>query len=458
MSRPALIWNIQEEHLDEAEFLLEMWAGQIDSPKHDLARLRDGAEARFLARVDGLSFGAERTLERLLLPALEEPDEDEFRTAAAAFTILSSADVEACEQLLLALERCEQSGESSESGPGLRGLTLALSLSPREGLIPWLARDIEAAHGPTLLGRVRTLAHHRVDAGSRLSTWLSAEDLELRRASAHLARYTGASEVSAALGVSALSDDAQLSGSAIESGLIRDLPGFWAMTCARALGPQSPRDGSPPARSALAWLAMLGDAAVHRQLLTRLDSPTAEGLWAAGLTGRPEAVDLAVTLLEHKTLARHAGELISTIAGLPRKHDRYWVDNGAAPVPDDPDEALPQFEDDDLDADLATRSEDSLRRPDPAQVRSWWASRRDRFDPRLRYSGGRVLDGRQLQRDLHEMPTRLRHARALELAARSAGLAQLQTRALTQVQTAQMAALGPLMLALDCQRGRPSAL
>src|SRR5689334_10865209 len=73
-----LIWDIQEEHVDEAEFLLEMHASCMDSPKFTLAQVQAGPERRLLARIDALLVGGQSVIERLLLPILAAPDEDEF--------------------------------------------------------------------------------------------------------------------------------------------------------------------------------------------------------------------------------------------------------------------------------------------------------------------------------------------------------------------------------------------
>lgn len=443
MRPKPLIWNIQAEHLDEAEFLLEMWDNCVDSPKYTLTTLHEGPEERFLARVDGLLVGAEQTVERLLLPVLEEPDDDEFRTAAAAFTLLAGAGLEACEQVLLALER-------SETNEGLLGLARALSLSQRNGLVPWIGRDLDHAHGPALVGRLHAAASHRVDAGPRLIAWLAADTVEIRRAAARLARHTSAIEVLCLLGPATAADDVELRWAAMESGLIRAVPGMWELTCHEAFAAQTPAHH----RAALSWVAMLGDRSIHQRLLAALHSPTADLLWAAGLSGRAEAVDMASELLAHEQFGRLAGEVVCTIAGLPSDDDRYWLDNGTVPLGDDPDEALPALEDDDLEADLTLRGDSSLRLPNPDSVRVWWAEQRTRFEPGLRYSRGRPLDGQQLQRDLAELPTRVRHHRALELAARTAGLAQVETRALTRVQVAQLDWIAGHFAQVDCQRGR----
>jgi uncharacterized protein (TIGR02270 family) len=436
------IRDIQVEHLDEAEFLLEMHTNCIDSPKYTLSKLREGPEERFLARVDGLLIGGDETLEHLLFPVLDAPDDDEFRTAAAAFTILEGAGLDACQRVLSALEHCEEPD-------GLRGLARALGLTRRAGLVPWIGRDLEHSSGPALVGRLRALAHHRVDAGPRLLLWLDDGDLQVRCAAVCLARHTSALEVLRRLGPIAASDDPELRWTAIESGLIRGLPGMWELACREAVATQP----SAHQRAALSWVAMLGDHTVHQRLLA--NPPTADLLWASGLTGRVTAVDQAMSLLEHESLARLAGEVVCTIAGLSHTNDHHWLDNGIVPVGDDPDAALPPLERDDLDANLAPRGDALLRLPNPETVRVWWSTERSRFDAKLRYSSGQPFDGVRLQRDLRELPMRVRHARALELAARTAGEARIETHALTMVQAAQLDSVASHFARVDCQRGHP---
>lgn len=439
----AIIWDIQAEHLDEAEFLLEMWTNCVDSPKFTLAELHKGPEERLLARIDGLLVGRAPVVERLLLPVLQRPDDDEFRTAAATLAILQGGSLEHCAQVLRALEQAEDEGR--------RGLVRALILARRSGLIQWLAGDIERHTGPALIARLLVLAGHRVDVGARLIAWLGADELELRRAAALLARHTASTEGLRQLDAAMQHRDATLRWAAIESGLIRGWPGAWERVWAEAFAQSS---ALPHRREALACLAMLGDAAVHQRLLTELTAaPTPALLWAAGLSGRRAAVDIAVELLEHPTLARLAGELVCAIAGLSSVDDRYWLDRGMT-IGVDEDDALPELDDDELDAELSLAGDQALRLPNPEEIQLWWARRRPSFAEQLRHLAGRPLDAAQLLRGLHELSTRRRHPLALELAARSQGRLQITTRTLACVQYQQLRAIASGIDSLDFQRGR----
>ncbi|MCA9702219.1 MAG: hypothetical protein KC431_32150 [Myxococcales bacterium] len=213
-------------------------------------------------------------------------------------------------------------------------------------------------------------------------------------------------------------------------------------------------DSDPRSRDrALAWVAMLGDARAQARLLSGNPSPA--WLWATALTGRVQAVDRAIEMLEDETLARHAGEVIHLVAGLPRHDERFWLDNGAVAEGDDPDVALPKLDDDDLEAELAPLDDRPLPLPNPETIRLWWEQQRGRLDAEARLSLGLPFDGRQLLHDLRKQSMRLRHSRALELAARTGGVAQIESRALTAVQSAQIESLADQITQVQCQRGLP---
>jgi uncharacterized protein (TIGR02270 family) len=438
------IWDIQEEHLDEAEFLLELWTNGVDSPSFTLAKLRQGPEDRLLARIEALRVGGEEVVAGLLLPVLDDPEDDEFRTAAATLAILHGAGLEACERVLAAFDASEVAGH--------RGLVRGLQLSRRDGLITWLARDLDQLAPLVLASRLEILAAHRVNAGARLVAWLQRDELEVRRAAALLARHTGAPPALQLLHPLMHAEDDALRWAAIESGLIRgQMPAWHALAHEATQGPLATR------RAALAWLAMLGDAALHQQLLARLRAaPSPALIWAAGLSGRLEAVDAALELLDDPQLARPAGELVASVAGLPLDDESMWLDRGVR-VGDEDDEALPELELDDLEREPVPTSDQRLRLPRAEAVRSWWAARRCDFDPKLRHVAGLPLEIRQLSRSLYTLPTRRRHPLALELAARSSGRAQIASSAFALVQDAQTQELFGRVAFLDFQRGLPLA-
>ena len=433
---PALLWDVQEEHLGEAEFFWEAWERAVDSPVFTLGELRVGPEERLMANIMGLVVGGEPVLDRLVRPVLDEDlNDDRFRTAAAALAILDGGGYEGPDIVLGYLPRA--------GAEGRWGLIRAMHLSRRTDLPERLIASLPDHEGPALAGRLEALAGLGVDVGKRLRVWFKHDEVRVRRAAAWLARHSNSSNVLKRLLKLMRDPDAKLREVAIESALIRGLPGSWQLACEAAFGPGTPTGPGSLRRTALGWVAMQGDAAAHARILGLLRArPDADLLWAAGVTGRPDAADLAAQLLEHPTLARLAGELMTFVAGLPTRVDEFWLDEGAhGTYGEDEDEALPDLARDNLDAQLVPPDELRLRLPNPERVRAWWLECREELSPALRYYAGRPLEPSTIEHALRSAPMRRRHPLALELAIRSAGIGMLDTRGPGRIQHAQTTAI-----------------
>ncbi|HZN94988.1 MAG TPA: hypothetical protein VFB81_19880, partial [Myxococcales bacterium] len=82
--RPVM-WDVVEEHLDEAAFHWEQWERALVSPDNTLAGVAQGTEARLLAHLDGLaSVSSGDVVPRLLEPRLASRRPDEVFAAALA--------------------------------------------------------------------------------------------------------------------------------------------------------------------------------------------------------------------------------------------------------------------------------------------------------------------------------------------------------------------------------------
>lgn len=86
-----ILWNVVEEHLDEAEFLVEQWASARRSPLYTLTELDEGPQARLDGHVDGLVVNGPLAHERVVWPAVEGADEP-ARVTAAALALLDAGD------------------------------------------------------------------------------------------------------------------------------------------------------------------------------------------------------------------------------------------------------------------------------------------------------------------------------------------------------------------------------
>jgi uncharacterized protein (TIGR02270 family) len=439
-----LIWDVEADHLSEAEFLFEVREAVLDAPHYSLAELEAGPEQRLLAHLDALVLGGPLVAERLLIETIEDEDqiEDYEKIAAASLAVFAQPRPDLYERVLAVLDG---GGDAQR-----RGVSRALQLIDNPWLEARLVRDVSNPHGPIdargLAARLAALAARGVAPGAWLQSFLASSDPSLARAAAALARSSWDRATLDLLGPLAQAADPDLRGTTIETALHHSLPGAWesAVYWAFCTGESAFR------RDAFVWVACLGDAAAHARLLALVDDPNfcKDALWALGFGGRLAAVDRCIPLLADEDVGPLAGEVVCAITGLSSRDDPFW----RAPVVDDkPEETLPALEDDDLDADLVPEREAALPIPEPEAIAAWWQAHRGELDPSLRYLGGRPLDRDQLVAGLWHAPMRRRHVLAFELGVRSGG-AFVNTRAMCATQKLQLEALSSLGR-LDCQRG-----
>ena len=374
MAAAAVIWALQNQHLDEAGWLLEATLRALDSPLLSLAEVASGPERRMLSHIDALIVGGPEVATELLVPELLEGC-FQARIAAATLALLYADDPRGHHLVLEALDDEQLSSRCRE------GLALGLARCIRSGTLEWLAAGLGRSPLAGVIGRLHCFAGHRLDLGSHLRPLLCQDDPQLLCAAAWLVRCCSDPAACRELPRLVQHADIEVQRAAIESGLILHQPGAIARMVELAAG-----DG-PLRRAALTWLALVGDARVHAGMIARLEhEPTrADLLWALGFTGRPAAVDAALPFLADDQLGALAAEIVCAIAGLsPVAEDgaeRYWQDR--PPIPD-----VPAFEDDDLDAELEPTGDDLLPRPQPEFVAEWWHDRRAQFDDGGRYRLG----------------------------------------------------------------------
>ena len=82
-----ILWDVVEEHLDEAEFLAEVWHVNLDSPAYLRDEFEKGPQERLMAHVDGLVVGGDEVRTELLEAALADEDTERWRAAAAALAL-----------------------------------------------------------------------------------------------------------------------------------------------------------------------------------------------------------------------------------------------------------------------------------------------------------------------------------------------------------------------------------
>ena len=97
----TVLWDVAQEHLDEAEFLVEAWLAATRSPRLSLADVQRTVERRLLAHLDGLVVGGPPVADELLWPALaDDSDAPPTRIAAAALALTIDAAPKTQDRLL----------------------------------------------------------------------------------------------------------------------------------------------------------------------------------------------------------------------------------------------------------------------------------------------------------------------------------------------------------------------
>lgn len=401
------LWNVVEEHLDEAEFLWGMWERSLVAPNYTLDDVAEGPEERLLAHIDGLVVTGPLAARKLLIPALE--DEEPERVSAAATALLlggrASGGVDAVFEAMRDLPE--------QRPPLVRALccadvpevltrTRALLLDEDSGLVAAAAE---------------VLAFHFQALGETLGLLLASEEVAARvvalRAIANEpepGRYIRAVQA-------ACSDaDPRIAEAAIEAGVRLGLEAAWARAREHAHG----MGGG----ESMLFLALRGEAADQSLLINALADRKRRlsALWALGFLGTPEAVDASLEWLEDKAAGPLAGEVFSAVTGMD-------IEDAKMSLPYDNDEEA-----------LEWRPEDDLPRPNPMRVLQHWMKLRADFPAGHRYVRGEVCSPAQLLAALAGGQMRRRPAHLLDLELQTAAKVRprLQVRAPTSRQRVQL--------------------
>jgi uncharacterized protein (TIGR02270 family) len=382
-----------EEHLGEATFLWHQREHVLASPRHtpeDTA----AHEARLLRHVDGLVLTGVSTVERRLLPVLEDGDPEAISVATL---VLLDPDVRRPEPVLHALRQGEPEHrvaicQALRSRP-YRELTVPLQRMLEDGpptLQPLLLDVLSEWHGLP-----RPLMERFLVSGEPCT-----QAAALRAAS----RQPSPTLVPRILdGVS--SKDPDVRQAAVIAGLIHEVAEAWS-ECRQ----QASRH-EPESASARLLLACHGDAPERALLLETLARPEQEALrrqtlWALGFSGSRESAAACLPWMssEDPLIARLAGEAFSAITGLRLAGALTLENHDEEPV----DEAL-------------SLTESWLPRPRADAVADWWRQNHTRFSPGVRYLDGAPFSPERLLASFEAGAMRRRPPLALELKLRSRG-------------------------------------
>lgn len=413
MSAPdlSIMWDIYEEHLSEAAFLWSQWERALVAPDYTLSEVA-GVEERLLAHLDGLVLGGAPVVAKLLQPALGSDEATLISAATWAMGAECSAK-EATELVEVLL-----SGTPEQQAAMARALELSASQTTEAALLPLLGAPDPAVRAIAC----DILAFRGALPSEALKPLLAHADANVRRAALRAARAFPDIEPKL-IGDALASPQTEIRNAALETGLIR------GMREARDMCRKVVADRLPEARQAMVLLALVGTDKEVQLLLDMLQAPELrqDALWALGFSGRVQDADACCELMNDEQVAALAGEAFSAITGLciEKTYARERKEDAQA--------------EEDLDADLTPKPEDSLPLPNREAIAQWWQEARKNFDPGGRYILGKPFADSTLLEALQASSMRRRHTLALELAIRSRGSRHIPTRAWThrqQVKTA----------------------
>jgi uncharacterized protein (TIGR02270 family) len=400
-----ILWDVVEQHLREAAFLWTQWERALVAPSGTLNDVIRGPEERLLAHVDGLVLAEEPAVERLLVPALDGYDAD--NVFAAALALLDGPTKDAFARVMARVEAEPEMAVAIER---------ALALAHRPGIHRELLDATRSERAPRVAVALAALATRRVPVPD-IGSFLASRDgvvLAPALAAARVGGQRHVAYVERAFGsaVPAVRD------AALETGLVLGMRSAWE-TCRRLVD-----EKCKGARFALLVLAMSGEEGDFQRIVATLDVERlrASAVVALGYTGRVAAVEACLRCLADgadEKLARLAGEAVSAITGLeidgPFRRDEQEIDGA------------PPFEKDDLDANLVPGPEAMLPVPQLEAVERWWKDIKRRFDPAVRYLGGKQWSAERLVSAFTVGAMRRRYALGLELAIRSRGEYDVET-------------------------------
>ncbi|NMO19246.1 TIGR02270 family protein [Pyxidicoccus fallax] len=411
--------DVFEEHLAEASFLWSQWEQALVAPDFTLDEAA-GVEERMLAHLDGLS-GAGALAVEALTPLVNE-SADPGEVFAATWTLLALSPSVALEAVKA------RAGEAPPLvGAALRrAMELAEDAGMEATLVSWLTTSEPVPRAlalEVLTFRGRAPANVVVELLGHPEGAVSAAALRALRPSS---KVPPPRELEALLG----DTRPEVRRAAFEAGLLFGMRQAWAAndvdpaTCTGALRKQ-------------AWVlrALVGEEKALERIIAALKEEAAreDALWALGFSGRRTAADACLEAMAGPPrVARLAGEAFSAITGL-RLEERYALPE------EEPGDALPPLEEEDLDADLSLHPEDALPRPAPTEIARWWQTVRKDFAPSSRYLGGHPFTGAGLLEALSQGPMRRRHVHAQELLLRTQGAQAVQVRAFSARQRDELA-------------------
>ncbi|MET0341178.1 MAG: hypothetical protein ABW252_09255 [Polyangiales bacterium] len=414
-----VLWDVVEEHLDEADFLFGQWQRGQESSLYTLDTLAKGPEARLLAHVDGLVVNGKPVIERTLLPAVRTPEEPSvMRAAAASLALIGLGRHDVVADVLL-------HGDAETS----RGAEYALALAGPAAFDAWLPRAL-----PSGLDRGQRAALLRVAAArgltiANLLLYLQSQDTHEAAAAAHAAIWSDGALHAPLLDY--LLDDPrpEVADAALTAALVHGSRAAFQRCLARA------SDTTQSDGLAMLLTALLGQPSHHDLLTAHIGRGTHRmaALFALGYTGQAATVPLLLAQLEAKDAPTRklASEAIGTITGLDTTADAFVREERVQDA-----DALPPLEVD-IEAELVPTHVDALPEPNAEAIGRWWNEHGGRIDRRCRVLLGEPWTYEHALSALASSSMRRRAPLVRWLQVRSGGHAKVVESAFSSTQRAQ---------------------
>jgi uncharacterized protein (TIGR02270 family) len=413
-----VLWPVVDESFDEAEYLWRSWESSLDTHARNYREVWFWTEDRLSGALDGVLLGGNRACEELLGPGLERSDA--VSTFAVSAHVLAAMGSPAAWDLLWPILR-------NASGDEAQTLHRALEVLAHPKHIAALQDQLIGQGEAGLPWLVSTRTFRKEESPAAQVQQLAASHFADHRRIAMAAARLLPAQFARKILEPALSDiDARVVAAAVESGLVHGFRSAW-VRCLELGAAQT-------SAASFFWMACLGGERERRLLMAALGQPRTFdlALQALGFLGTKEAANLALQAMGNPAHARLAAEAFCAITGLS-----LAAQNLVAPEPPSLNEPL-AFELDDMNANLVPKLDDLLPLPNVQGVTQWWSQNEERFDQNTRYIGGQALCPEALYQALALGPMRRRHVLGFELAVRTSGLCDLQTRGFYALQRQQL--------------------
>ncbi len=401
MHESLILWDVVEEHLDEASFLVEMWERACAAHDYTWRDVERSFGERLRAQLDALVIAGDAAAKRLLAPALADGDTERDRATACALALLASPGGGGLDATLRALS-------DAEPGSALRsGITRALEVSDRPGLDDALREALYGADGDSQSALLSALNARCVDAGPVVATLLRSGDVATVRAAARAAAMRSADELRGPITALLDTRDEGVRLAAVETALV------WGLREGLERCVFEAQRGSS---DALAWTAMLGgpEALDVLRAATSRDASRVAALRAFGCTGLVDGAAECLRWMTHENrrVARVAADSFGAITGVDATAEGFSVKA--------PDDELLDL-DDDLATTLEAEVEDALPLPSPDAFARWLRENGARFDRGRRYLRGELMTVERVIERLSRGPMRPQRWLRWELRARTRG-------------------------------------